>query len=372
MRLADHIADVRGTELDTDDVMTNIHAAIMQAQRFELRDDVAEAGYRLVGHKPSTITAAIPLTRLPHNKMWLEWRGGVLEKMTPTRTRGPNAPTPFKQGALIEAIEGTGSQLMQISLAWAHWGDGKDLGTPNLAYPNVCPFGILFDNRETPDLLSYMDADIERMMQELPDEYPEPSYRQFVRDFLTVQRDAYISGCNTPFKPGEFKGWDLRRDREQEALRELLSRSASWICSYAWPWLFHLLRATIKHPDNVRELIHEWESDTAGEVPFLACLLAMINSRNATESSPVDLTKINRARRKAKKHELVSYSTTTLAISKTQERIGAARGMSREAVRQHMVRGHFKIRRSGVFWWSPFLRGDASNPMQRREYDVHA
>lgn len=48
-----------------------------------------------------------------------------------------------------------------------------------------------------------------------------------------------------------------------------------------------------------------------------------------------------------------------------------ASGISREAARQHLVRGHFKIRRTGVYWWSPFLRGDGTRgTVKRVEYEV--
>jgi hypothetical protein len=58
-------------------------------------------------------------------------------------------------------------------------------------------------------------------------------------------------------------------------------------------------------------------------------------------------------------------------MSRSQARIAAARGIDREAARAHLVRGHFKIRRTGVFWWSSFLRGDAGKgELKRQEYDA--
>ena len=32
--------------------------------------------------------------------------------------------------------------------------------------------------------------------------------------------------------------------------------------------------------------------------------------------------------------------------------------MSDYEVRQHLVRGHFKLRNGGVYWWRPHLRGN--------------
>ncbi len=122
---------------------------------------------------------------------------------------------------------------------------------------------------------------------------------------------------------------------------------------------------------DISGLIHNWEEDIRGEAQFIQCVLAMLNSRNAVEHKMVDLSKINKSRRKRGQSEFASYSITQLAISRGQARVGASHGMNREAMRQHLVRGHFKIRKTGVYWWSPFVRGDASKPLPRREYNVH-
>jgi hypothetical protein len=29
----------------------------------------------------------------------------------------------------------------------------------------------------------------------------------------------------------------------------------------------------------------------------------------------------------------------------------------------HLVRGHFKVRRTGLFWWSPHVRGKGEAPV---------
>jgi hypothetical protein len=41
-------------------------------------------------------------------------------------------------------------------------------------------------------------------------------------------------------------------------------------------------------------------------------------------------------------------------------------------LRAHFVRGHFKARKSGVFWWSPHARGDLSRGMVAKDYEVRA
>jgi len=44
--------------------------------------------------------------------------------------------------------------------------------------------------------------------------------------------------------------------------------------------------------------------------------------------------------------------------------------MTRTEMRAHMVRGHFKVRRTGVYWWRAFVRG-RHGTVDRDRYQVH-
>jgi hypothetical protein len=136
------------------------------------------------------------------------------------------------------------------------------------------------------------------------------------------------------------------------------------------PMLTEVLRLDNCGPES-RKLVSNWLADIQGEGMILQCLLCMLNSRNVVQHEVVDLSKLNKARKKRGKVPLYDYTRTTISLTRSMHRIGEARGMSREASRQHLVRGHFKIRRTGVYWWSPFLRGDAAKgEIRREEYEV--
>jgi hypothetical protein len=93
--------------------------------------------------------------------------------------------------------------------------------------------------------------------------------------------------------------------------------------------------------------------------------LLLLNARNrvvAIAAAP-DLSRLNRARRKRGKPELLAASTVTLDLSRPlmqAERRG--HGRDRAAIEAHLVRGHFKLRKTGVFWWSPFARSGYATP----------
>lgn len=104
---------------------------------------------------------------------------------------------------------------------------------------------------------------------------------------------------------------------------------------------------------------HVIGSDWAGEVTYLFAVLALMNARNVAEISVSDLTKLNKARVRRRKLPLYEYKILKVRAahkasllppkSSDQARSGEIRG--------HFVKGHWKVRKSGVFFWGPHRRG---------------
>ena len=93
---------------------------------------------------------------------------------------------------------------------------------------------------------------------------------------------------------------------------------------------------------------------------WIIAALALLNSRNLVVKTPADLTRLNHARTKRGELPLLSYSTVRITLNKRDARVAAEHGLSSAEIRRHAVRGHFKIKKHGIYWWRPFLRG---NPM---------
>ncbi len=87
--------------------------------------------------------------------------------------------------------------------------------------------------------------------------------------------------------------------------------------------------------------------------------LALLNSRNLVEIREHDLSDMNRRRKRSGKRELLSYSEVRINLSKCDKSAAKILNLSPAEIRQHIVRGHFKVRKGGVYWWRPFLRGSA-------------
>jgi len=359
MRLADHILAARGTLNDFCGMITSLSAGIEKAQRFSIDNDVAKAAVGVVRSRPSSLVAALPLCRLPFPKVWLEWSPD--EKTG--RGQGRDnvvAPTPWRMGVLIEANH-VSLQIGQMTFAWMH----PDIDAPGDGV-NVCPLSIIFDWREEGDLPTTM----------------APIFDEAVRrGLLTGNYGSVLRGMRaaylTPYRPEKAqadmrshalqRGWGkLANDpREVAAVCELVRHTSPWISNHGVAFMKHASGLP-----NFMEMLKLWEADLEGEEPYAAALITMMNSRNCVVQDAADLTKLNRSRRRSGKPEFLPYTTTRLRIAQHLRRAVMEGRMTHDEAREHDVRGHFKLRSTGVFWWSPFKRGDPTRPMPRREYEV--
>lgn len=106
-----------------------------------------------------------------------------------------------------------------------------------------------------------------------------------------------------------------------------------------------------------------------GEMMFWLSSLALLNTRNVGRAIPQDISKINKARTRSGKAPLLGYSVCTIDAAKTSVASGRGRATKSE-IRAHFVRGHFKLRKTGVFWWRPSMRGNLAAGIVTKSYDV--
>jgi len=112
-------------------------------------------------------------------------------------------------------------------------------------------------------------------------------------------------------------------------------------------------------------------SDWAGEIRYFIAILGLLNSRNVAETETVQFTKLNRSRAKQRKFPLSSHTLLKIRPAHKPSLIGRANGAARSMeIRAHFVRGHFKTRRSGIFWWGPHMRGRLEHGYVSKDYEV--
>jgi hypothetical protein len=104
---------------------------------------------------------------------------------------------------------------------------------------------------------------------------------------------------------------------------------------------------------------------------FFLAVLALLSGVNACEREYVDNTKINASRARKGGLPLLSYYVCKIAphVRKViaRRRNGVSDG---EGVREHFVRGHFKLRNGRTFWWKGHFRGDKSLGVVEKDYLV--
>jgi hypothetical protein len=129
----------------------------------------------------------------------------------------------------------------------------------------------------------------------------------------------------------------------------------------------NLLMDMVMHEPNVAKRLLEYgEEDWGGEARFLVAVLGLLNARNVVETQKIDHTEYNKKRVKQGKRELFSHTILKVRPFIVQHEV--VREGGHRNIRMHFVRGHFKHRRTGLFWWSMHARGDAKFGKVEHDY----
>lgn len=311
-------------------------AEIKQAQRFDVAPELVASAEAVRESDFESRSKALALTKLPFERTWFEWpMDGTARPETVTAAR----PKPTRFGVLVTTDRTF--QRGRMDLAWHH----KEHGV------NVCLLSTLFDWTDDPRPVPDMIRTGWEMRGKKPDEIAA----------LAVQ------GA----RGGVF---DTRRTSD-ETLRADWERFGLMPCPFTVNFLVEVYRKFGPESPQAHALMRGAFNDIEAEPDILRCVLMMLNSRNLTETRPgPDLAKINKARAKGGKPPLLPYSTIRISLSRALHRraAGGATGAP-DGVRAHIVRGHFKVRKTGVFWWAPFMRGDpARGTVARKAHEVVA
>ena len=123
----------------------------------------------------------------------------------------------------------------------------------------------------------------------------------------------------------------------------------------------------VDHPSTIQHI-----RESAVEIPclmfasylLLNCKSGVVKTSVAARTPPKGL---KLGGRKQKAYSASAYTVLHLAAMETVASDGSI--SRRSDISAHYVRGHFKQRRSGVYWWSSFVRG-SGEPRKREAYLV--
>ncbi|MCS4089919.1 hypothetical protein [Rhizobium sp. BK176] len=154
----------------------------------------------------------------------------------------------------------------------------------------------------------------------------------------------------------------LARDENELAAKDELRRRfsgslhADWVALVSMiPGIESQLRTTLS--GHISDIFNMFSTQVLPS-------LILMNCRNAVEQEFVPApAKLNKARRAKGRPEIGPYHIVKLKLRPKVRRMYEQNGYSGVQISGGLVVGHFKVRRTGVYWWSGHLRrgGPASN-----------
>lgn len=313
MPLADRIVESVGS-IGSDVCGTDMVAErLIEAERFSFDIEAKSAIVQIAESRALALVKAIPLCRLPFEKCWLEWPGDAAGARRDDS--GDDTEEPRSFGVLLEAQDDS-LQRFSISFVWDFKPNGKASYLHDIAGNSINISCVAFWVDWTKEIGQHATTDAEA--------------------------SKALEASLLPFVPPQSRG----------LLTHLRSNGLT---------------------GDVERLLAANVDDVRGEICYVIAALCLLNTKNYVSVDPVDLVKQNKARMRRRKAPLLSYSTVRIRLSKQERAAAKAFGMTREEMRKHVVRGHFKVRRSGIYWWRPYIRGSAAvGEVKRSEYKVAA
>lgn len=310
---------------------------LRQAQRYVLTRDVVWAITHVDRMKPSSVRAAAPFIRNPFPVTWIEFTFSEREeaRMTLFGDRAivrPGTTAPKRFGILVES-DPEAPEKMIMSFAWSHAGEHSE--------PSLSGAACYCDVSEYSEI--------------------EEAFRALGKLETPEKVLARMAQGTDPDSPYGAKRFPKKLTREDiEAMAWIDNRARADISPY-YGEAFEKMGETGR-----AQMMRMAFLDTVGEPGWAMAALILLNSRNAlahandgTLGDLVDYSRLNKQRRKAGKPELLDHRVVTMRLSAAKQRVRSkASGESEETRRWHECAGHYKIRKSGVYWWHTHWRGD--------------
>jgi len=322
---------------------------IKKGHRFVMSPEVRDAVRTLLTSRPSALLEALQWGRPPFDITWLEWP--VQEQIEPIAAVRAKVE---RVGACVHILPGSDGTAFRFFTAWNHRPQDYEDRFNKLQQeahniPNAMK--LLRDYKLANIGFSSMEIGVDLNAADGRSRYFSSNqwYKQHPQALTPERLKAQRDDIHNNIK------FAIKDQNELEALIKI-QNCVFWTTRND-PFSKESLRVSMLYGEQG---IKAAMDDVRDEVGPVMALLVMMNARNCVEyeRSP-EITKLNKARRKNNKPEYVEHSIIRINFSRGQARAADAKGMTHEERKRHIVRGHFKTRRTGVYWWPAHLRGSA-------------
>jgi hypothetical protein len=310
--------------------ITPLLPRIKRAQKFVLSAEFAAVAEELSNHYDGLLRL-FPHCRLPYPDMWFEVVQADRPQFSAASMHIPKLQMiPKRVGFLLTALRNDLS-AWKAHLFWSVDGYGTSTSVAATTYDMIRPI------------------------------------HHFTEVVLPPEAEEEIQiGPVTVKNFGAHPGWEAAT----EAVRLAITNHTDLVISdarYVLPGLEEVPPEEMG--DVVRLTRHLARADWAGEGTFQLAVLGLLNARNATETVMVDQVRLNRARFKRGKAPLMEHKILKIAHRQVQRVYpDGARHATHAPMRGHFVMGHWKVRKSGIYFWRPFARGHFDHGTVTKDY----
>jgi hypothetical protein len=325
MYLMDHILDTvyqakkrRLIKNSVISIFPELEEKLKGCPRFLFDDSAIHTAVELTLGRPKVLREAMAHLTIPYTKMWVEWLESGREKLRKTFSidafEHPNRPLPTRLGFLLET-DGSGRKGV-VTWVWSNHFIKK--GEP----PNVGPISAFFD----------LDFD-----------YSSLTGSRTRQSFLDANL-AHIWKNNKIQLDALLSIWDTGYHRPSEWGKKFLE-----VPFPGSPYGYNNERVEHFYADVYGEYIMIW-----------SCLMLLTSSRKIIDLEEVDMSNLNKIRRRMDKPQKLDHTIVSLHLNEnvrihTQ---GMPLGYLRKSPRIHMV-GSYLNRRGDKHWIvQPFWRGE--------------
>lgn len=313
-----------------DQALDRFRLRVKKARPFIFDEQAVAMAANVSQSKPSSILASLPFVRLPAPYMWIEFSNQHLRQAM----HDLGSPNIRSERAVVD-VERTAFLLWEddgrIMMEYVHRDRAGDK-----TYTDLAPIVGMFD----------------------------PSL-----DNKFAKFSAFIATKASPMKEIETYGATGKvaqalkelRDPDQQMAKNELSARFSYSSHPDMERLRQSIRLIMTH-DQIRQVeLNQMEDMHWMFSGFVLPALILLNCRNAVDREVVEAPfKLNKQRAKKGKPLIEGYEFVKLHLSDATKRVYRRLGMSVQSRSGGLVIGHFKVRKNGVWWWSPHWRGSSS------------
>ena len=319
---------------------------IKAARKFCLTEDTFQMAEGVRKSKPESVLSSIAFSNPPFPLTWIEYtkttaigKGDLIDAARDYE----EAPTIKRLGFLIEEID---SKWM-IHMGYSYK-DGQYPTTINL-------LAHVFDRS---------------MNQSMIDELREFAQRAAFGNF--IEEDAKKEVGSAKLAQAMDKLTDELYEDMSKKEREVSKKIGQMFLPIPSPYFIKTWMGVKEKLGDIEflKVLKTCEADWWGEVfmPVAVCIL--MNCKNATEVKDCEpLETLNKRRQQRGVLPIMEYKILDIT-EKVKRNLCVGDKEEKGIHRMHWRRGHFKIRKTGVYWWEPHLAGNAELGMIEKDYVV--